>query len=81
MEVSFSSSFKKTFKKKIKSTELEADFWLKLELFINDPFNIQLKTHKLSENLKIYGVFRSVMICESFFTLQKTNPKKRYWLI
>ncbi len=50
MEVSFSSSFKKAFKKKIKSSDLETDFWLRIELFIKDPFEIKLKTHKLSGN-------------------------------
>ncbi len=52
MEVSFSSSFKKAFKKRIKSTESEPDFWLRLDLFITDPFTLKLKTHKLSGKLK-----------------------------
>ncbi|MCT7983974.1 type II toxin-antitoxin system mRNA interferase toxin, RelE/StbE family [Laspinema sp. A4] len=53
MEVSFSSAFKRAFKKKIKSTpDLEARFWQKLELFIIDPFEPSLKTHKLSVKLK-----------------------------
>jgi mRNA-degrading endonuclease YafQ of YafQ-DinJ toxin-antitoxin module len=52
MEISFSSSFKKAFRKRIKSTALEQDFWLRLDLFISDPFNTKLKTHKLSGKLK-----------------------------
>ncbi|WP_254563643.1 type II toxin-antitoxin system YafQ family toxin [Oscillatoria sp. HE19RPO] len=53
MEVSFSSAFKRAFKKKIKgSPDLEARFWQKLELFIIDPFEPSLKTHKLSGKLK-----------------------------
>lgn len=32
MEVSFSDSFKKVFKKRIKSTEIEEEFWIRLEL-------------------------------------------------
>jgi mRNA-degrading endonuclease YafQ of YafQ-DinJ toxin-antitoxin module len=48
MEVSFSGSFKKAYKKRIKSSETENEFWIKLELFINDPFDSRLKTHKLS---------------------------------
>jgi mRNA-degrading endonuclease YafQ of YafQ-DinJ toxin-antitoxin module len=47
MEVSFSDSFKKVFRKKVKSTEIEREFWIRLELFINDPFDSKLKTHKL----------------------------------
>ena len=48
MEVSFSDSFKKVFQKRIKSTEIENEFWNRLEIFINDPFEAKLKTHKLS---------------------------------
>ena len=49
MEVSFSSAFKRAFKKRIKGNEdLETRFWQKLEQFIVDPFDPSLKTHKLS---------------------------------
>jgi len=37
MEVSFSDSFKKVFKKRVKSTEIETEFWIRSELFVNDP--------------------------------------------
>ncbi|MEQ9354071.1 type II toxin-antitoxin system RelE/ParE family toxin [Coleofasciculus chthonoplastes] len=53
MEVSFSSSFKRAFKKRIKgNTDLETRFWQKLEQFTVDPFEPSLKTHKLSGKLK-----------------------------
>ncbi len=53
MEVSFSSGFKRAFKKRIKGNEdLETRFWQKLELFVVDPFDPSLKTHKLSGKLK-----------------------------
>lgn len=53
MEVSFSTSFKRAFKKCIKGNgDLEARFWQKLEQFIVDPFAPSLKTHKLSGKLK-----------------------------
>ncbi len=53
MEVSFSSSFKRAFKKRIKGNpDLETRFWQKLEKFTEDPFEPSLKTHKLSGNLK-----------------------------
>ena len=53
MEVSFSSSFRRAFRKQIKgTTDLEARFWTKVELFTNDPFEARLKTHKLSGRLK-----------------------------
>ncbi len=53
MEVSFSSSFKRAFKKRIKgNVDLEKRFWQKLEKFTMDPFALSLKTHKLSGKLK-----------------------------
>ena len=53
IKVSFSSSFKRAFKKKIKGKpKLEAKFWNKLELFTNNPFEPSLRTHKLSGKLK-----------------------------
>lgn len=53
MEISFSSSFKRAFKKRIKGKiELETRFWKKLEQFTVNPFNPSLKTHKLSGKLK-----------------------------
>ncbi|AFZ04138.1 hypothetical protein Cal6303_5252 [Calothrix sp. PCC 6303] len=53
MEVSFSSTFKRAFKKRIKgNADLKLRFWQKLEQFTLDPFNASLKTHKLSGKLK-----------------------------
>jgi len=53
IEIAFSSSFKKAFKKKIKrNKELEKLFWEKLKIFIENPFTPQLKTHKLSGELR-----------------------------
>lgn len=58
MEVSFSSDFKRVFKKRIKgNSDLEARFWQKLGQFIIDPFDQSLKTHKLSGNLKDFWSF------------------------
>lgn len=53
MKVSFSSSFRRAFKKIIKgNVDLETRFLQKLELFTTDPFEQSLKTHKLSGKLK-----------------------------
>jgi mRNA-degrading endonuclease YafQ of YafQ-DinJ toxin-antitoxin module len=53
VEVSFSSSFNRAFKKRIKGDiNLELRFWDKLEQFIQKPFDPSLKTHKLSGKLK-----------------------------
>ena len=53
VEISFSSSFRRAFKKRIKgNSDLEARFWQKVEQFTIDPFDQSLKTHKLSGKLK-----------------------------
>jgi mRNA-degrading endonuclease YafQ of YafQ-DinJ toxin-antitoxin module len=58
VEVSFSSSFRRAFKKRIKgNVDLEAKFWKKLEQFIADPYHPSLKTHKLSGKLKDFWSF------------------------
>lgn len=52
MKVSFSSSFRRAFKKRMKgNAELETRFWQKLEQFTINPFEQSLKTHKLSGKL------------------------------
>lgn len=49
IEVSFSSSFKRAYKKRVKgNSNLEIRFWQKLEQFTIDPFDQSLRTHKLS---------------------------------
>lgn len=53
IEIAFSSSFKRAFKKRIKNqTEVETKFWKTVEIFIENPFDEKLKTHKLSGKLK-----------------------------
>lgn len=52
VRVAFSNSFKKAFKKRAKNRKLKELFFLKLELFVIDPFHPQLKTHKLSGKLQ-----------------------------
>ncbi len=76
MEISFSSSFKKAFKKRIKSTESERDFWHRLDLFITDPFNLKLKTHKLSGKLKDLWSFSLDYDLRVVFYFTKNKPKK-----
>ena len=76
MEVSFSSSFKKAFKKRIKSTESGRDFWHRLDLFITDPFNLKLKTHKLSGKLKELWSFSLDYDLRVVFYFTKDKPKK-----
>ena len=52
-EISFSSSFKRSFKRKIAGhAEKVGKFWRVVEIFRNDPFHSSLKTHKLSGKMK-----------------------------
>jgi mRNA-degrading endonuclease YafQ of YafQ-DinJ toxin-antitoxin module len=76
MEVSFSDSFKRTFKKRIKSTDIETEFWIRLELFIKDPFDYQLRTHKLSGKLKDLWSFSMGYDLRVIFYFTKDKPKK-----
>ena len=80
MEVSFSDSFKKVFKKRVKSTEVEAAFWISLELFINDPFDARLKTHKLSGKLKDLWSFSIEYDLRVVFYFKKDKPKKAIFI-
>jgi mRNA-degrading endonuclease YafQ of YafQ-DinJ toxin-antitoxin module len=58
VEVSFSPSFKRAFKRRIKGdTEAEARFWQKSDQFKANPFDPSLKTHKLSGKFKEYWSF------------------------
>lgn len=52
MEVAFSTSFKKAFKRISRSKTLEKKFWSRVEIFIENPGDVRLKTHKLSGKLK-----------------------------
>ena len=53
IEVAFTSSFKRAFKRRIKDNKvLETRFWDRVETFQNNPFDQTLRTHKLSGRLK-----------------------------
>ena len=76
MEVSFSSPFKKAFRKKIKGNISEDVFWQSVDLFIKDPFNLQLKTHKLSGKLKGLWSFSIDYDLRVVFYFTKDKPPK-----
>lgn len=53
IEVAFSSSFLRCYKKLIKgNNDLEIQFKNKLSIFQNNPYDSRLKTHKLSGKLQ-----------------------------
>ena len=76
MEVSFSEPFKKAFKKRVKGTEIETEFWIRLEIFISEPFHAKLKTHKLSGKLKGLWSFSIEYDLRVVFYFTKDKPKK-----
>ena len=80
MEVAFSDSFKKSFKKSIKATVIEAEFWLRLELFINNPYENKLKTHKLSGKLKGLHSFSIDNNLRVVLYFTKDNPVKAIFI-
>ncbi len=76
MEVTFSDSFKKAFRKRTKNPVYEREFWYKLELFIESPFNPRLKTHKLSGKLKGLWSFYVDFDFRVVFYFTKNKPQK-----
>lgn len=76
MEIAFSSSFKRAFKKKIKGrNEIEDLFWEVTALFIQDPFHSSLKTHKLTGKLKNLWSFSIEYDLRVIFYFEEKNSK------
>ena len=76
MEISFSSSFKKAFRKRVKDTGSESVFWEVLEMFMTDPYNQKLKTHKLSGKLAGLLSFTVEYDLRVVFYFTKDKPQK-----
>ncbi len=76
MEVSFSNSFRKAFEKRIKSAETRTEFWVRVDLFIKDPFDPKLKTHKLSGKLKNLWSFSVENDVRVVFFFTDDKPKR-----
>ncbi len=76
MKVSFSSSFKKKFKIRIKSTANEDLFWASLDIFMNEPFASKLQTHKLSGKLNGLWSFKVEYDIRVVFYFTNDKPKQ-----
>ena len=75
MKVAFSDHFKKVFAKKIKKDKsLEKLFFDRLEMFVDDPFHPQLKTHKLSGKLEGAWSFTIDFDCRVIFYFTSEKP-------
>jgi len=76
MEIAFSSSFKRAFKKKISGRkEIEKIFWESAALFISNPFHASLRTHKLSGKLKDLWSFSVEYDLRVIFYFEDNNTK------
>ena len=76
MEISFSSSFQKAFRKRIKGSSYENLFWEVLNLFMNNPFDVKLRTHKLSGKLNSLWSFSVDYDLRVVFFFSKDKPTK-----
>ena len=58
IEISFSTSFRKAFKRKVcGNPTLEQRFWERVEIFENNPFDPRLRTHKLTGSMRDWWSF------------------------
>jgi mRNA-degrading endonuclease YafQ of YafQ-DinJ toxin-antitoxin module len=80
MEIAFSSSFKKAFRKKINGTASEETFWRKIEVFTNDPYDVRLKAHKLSGKLKGLWSFSIEYDLRVVFYFTRDKPPKAIFI-
>jgi len=77
MEVSFTGQFKKAYQKRVlNGTISEAAFRQTLEIFVADPFDVKLKTHKLSGKLKGLFSFLITYSLRVVFYFTHDRPQK-----
>ena len=52
IKIAFSPSFERNFRKRFKGrTPLQEKFWQRVEIFLENPFDSRLRTHKLTGSL------------------------------
>ena len=76
IEISPSPSFNRAYNKKVKvRKEIEEKYWKCIEIFINDPFDRRLKTHKLSGKLSGLWSFTVGLDIRVIFFFSENNQK------
>ncbi len=76
IEIAFTSTFKRAYKKKVKERpEIESIYWEKVSIFIQNPFDNKLKTHKLSGKLKHLWSFSVAYNLRVIFYFEDNNAK------
>ena len=75
IKVSWDQGFKRAYRKKVKNdAELKDRFWDAAEMFVKDPFNPRLRTHKLTGKLEGLWAFSVSFDCRVIFKfLSKTE--------
>jgi len=75
MEIAFSPTFERNFRKRFKSKpQLQEKFWQRVTLFLENPFDSRLKTHKLTGRLKelwSFSVEYDIRVVFYFMTNEK----------
>jgi len=74
IKITWDQSFKRNYKKKIKSNEeMKKKFWNAMKLFVKNPFNPRLKTHKLTGKLEGLWAFSCSFDCRIIFKFINNN--------
>ena len=76
IKIAPSSSFQRAFKKRIKGNPIKENaFYKNIDLFIDDPFNPKLKTHKLTGKFKDLWSFSIDYDLRIIFFFEKNQSK------
>lgn len=68
IKVIWDQGFKRIYRKKVKNDEeLKKRFWHTLQLFVKEPFNHRLRTHKLTGRLEGLWAFSVAFDCRVIF--------------
>lgn len=72
IELVWDNSFKRAYKKRIsKNAILKNKFWELIDVFVHNPFDERLKTHKLTGTLKGLWAFSIDYDCRVVFSFLK----------
>lgn len=74
IKVVWDNGFKRIYRKKVKNDEeLKKRFWDALQLFVKEPFNPRLRTHKLTGKLEGLWAFSVAFDCRVIFKFLTKN--------
>ena len=74
IKIFWNPGFKRAYRKKVKNdAELKDRFWDALPMFVKDPFNPRLRTHKLTGKLEGLWAFSVSLDCRIIFKFLSKN--------